>query len=111
MTEDQKEAEQKLNQLQIMEQGLQNILMQKQQFQSQVTEVDAALEEVKKAKQSFKIIGNIMVAASPEQLTDELKRKKEVAELRVKTLEKQENSLREKSKKMQEEVMKIMEKK
>ena len=111
MTADQTEAEQKLNQLQIMEQGLQNILMQKQQFQSQVTEFDAALEEVKKAKQSFKIIGNIMVAASPEQLTDEMKRKKEVAELRVKTLEKQENSLREKSKKMQEEVMKIMEKK
>ena len=45
-----------------------------------------------------------MVSSNKEDLKKDLESKKEAADLRVKTIEKQENSIREKAKKIQEEV-------
>ena len=101
-----KETEQKISQLQLYEQSMQTILMQKQQFQSQSIEIDSALKELKETKEAYKIIGNIMVASNKEDLTKELVSKKETSDLRLKTLEKQETQIREKAKKLQEEVSK-----
>ncbi len=101
-----KETEQKIAQLQLFEQSLQNITMQKQQFQSQSMEIESALKELEKTKQAYKIVGNIMVSSKKEDLKKELESKKEAADLRIKTIEKQENSIREKAKKIQEEVSK-----
>ena len=99
------ETEQKINQLQLFEQSLQNVLIQKQQFQSQLVELDSALEELEDKKEAYKIIGNIMVAVKKEELEEDLKSKKGIVELRIKTLEKQENQIREKAKKTQSEVI------
>ncbi len=104
MTEISKETQQKINQLQLYEQTLQNILVQKQQFQSQLAEIQSALSELEKTKEAYKIIGNIMVFSNKEDLKKELNSKKEMNELRIKTLEKQENQIKEKAKKLQEEV-------
>jgi len=90
-----KDTEQKIAQLQLYEQSLQNILMQKQQFQSQSLEIESALKELETTKEAYKIVGNIMVAS-----------KKETMALRIKTLEKQEKQIRDKAKKLQEEVSK-----
>jgi len=103
---EEKETEQKIAQLQLFEQSLQNIVMQKQQFQTQSMEIESALKELEKTKEAYKIVGNIMVAAKKEDLKKDLQSKKEAADLRVKTIEKQENSIREKAKKIQEEVSK-----
>ena len=100
-----KEAEQKISQLQLLEQNAQNFLMQRQQFQAQLSEIESALNELKDAKQSYKIVGNIMVDSSKEDLEKDLKKKKEVIELRIKNIEKQEESIKEKQKKIQEEVL------
>ncbi|HLC96880.1 MAG TPA: prefoldin subunit beta [Candidatus Nanoarchaeia archaeon] len=105
-----KETEQKINQLQMFEQGLQNLLVQRQQFQSQLVEVESALSELKDSKESYKIIGNIMVAADKNGLQKELESKKETTQLRIKTLEKQEKSIKEKAEKLQQEVLEKMEK-
>jgi prefoldin beta subunit len=104
-----KESEEKIMQLQLLEQNIQNFLMQKQQFQVQLSEVDSALENLKGATKSYKIIANIMVDAKKEELESELKQKKEVLELRIKNLEKQEEKIREKSQKLQKEVLGKME--
>ena len=106
MAELSKETEQEIAQLQLYEQGLQNILMQKQQFQSQSLEIDSALKELETTKEAYKIVGNIMVASKKEDLKKDLESKKETSNLRIKTLEKQENQIREKAKKLQEEVSK-----
>lgn len=106
MVELNKETEQKIQQLQLLEQNLQNFLMQKQQFQTQMVETDSALNELKDKKEAYKIIGTIMVKQSKENLEKDLKKKKEMLELRLKNLEKQEERLRDKSKKIQEEVLK-----
>ena len=101
-----KEAEKKINQLQMMEQSSQNISMQKQQFQLQQVEIESALKELESVNEAYKIVGNIMVASKKEDLKSELKSKKEIIELRLKTLEKQENQIKEKAEKLQSEVLK-----
>ncbi len=103
-----KETEQKISQLQLMEQNAQQLMAQKQQFQAQLIEIESALKELKTTKESYKIIGNIMVKTGKEQLQKDLNSKKEMFELRIKTLEKQENKLKEKAKEIQSEVLKNM---
>ena len=63
-----KNTEQKIQQLQIIEQSLQNFLGQKQQFQAHVVEIESALEELKSQKTAYKIIGNVMVETDAEKL-------------------------------------------
>ncbi|GAG16427.1 unnamed protein product, partial [marine sediment metagenome] len=86
-----KETEKKISQLQMMEQSMQTFLMQKQQFQTQLVEIESALKELEKSKEAYKIVGNIMVSGNKEDIENDLKKKKEIVELRIKTLEKQEN--------------------
>lgn len=108
MAEVSKENEQKIAQLQMYEQSLQNFLAQKQQFQMQLVEVDSALKQLENAKDSYKIVANIMVSADKEGLKKELNEKKEKIELRIKTMEKQEENIKEKAGKIREEVMSSM---
>ncbi len=103
-----KEAEEKIAQLQMYEQSLQNFLAQKQQFQMQVIELDSALKQLENSKDSYKIVANLMISADKEELKKELSEKKERVELRLKTMEKQEGNIQEKAKKIREEVMESM---
>jgi len=103
-----KGTEEKIGQLQMIEQNAQQFVMQKQQFQGQLVEIQSALKELKTSQKTYKIIGNIMVAAGKEQLESELATKKEMFELRIKSLEKQEQKLKEKAKELQAEVMENM---
>ena len=88
---------------------MQNILMQKQQFQSQIIEIESALNELKNSEENYKIIGNIMVKTNKEELQKDLNQKRELFELRIKTIEKQEKETKEKASKIQTEVMKEIE--
>jgi prefoldin beta subunit len=105
MTETEKGSEEKIQKLQLLEQNMQNYLMQKQQFQSQAVEIDSALEELKDQKEAYKIVGNIMVSAKKEDLEADLKKKKEIIDLRIKSIEKQEDLIKNKAKTIQEEVL------
>ncbi len=102
------ETEEKIGRMQLLEQNIQNFLMQKQQFQAQLVEVNSALEEIEKAEVSYKIIGNIMVLSKKDELKKDLDSKKEMVELRIKAIEKQEEELKEKAKKLQGEVLEGM---
>lgn len=107
-----KETEQKIGQLQLMEQNLQNFLMQKQTFQTQLFEIDNALKELEKTKdKTYKIVGTVMIASKKEELIKELKEKKSIIELRIKTLEKQEKAIKEKASQMQTDIMSELKKK
>lgn len=105
-----KETEQRIAQLQLMEQSLQNLMVQKQQFQAQLMEIESALEELAKTDSAYKIVGNIMVKNTKEELDKDLKSKKEMIEIRIKTLEKQEKQIKEKVSTTKEEVMKKLKK-
>lgn len=102
-----KETEQKIAQLQIMEQNLQNLMAQRQNFQSQLMEVENALTEVTGAKAPvYKIVGNIMISAEKDSLKKDLTSRKEVLDLRLKSLQKQEDALKEKAEALQGDVVK-----
>ncbi len=102
------ETEEKIGRMQLLEQNIQNFLMQKQQFQTQLVEIQSALEELEKSEVSYKIIGNIMVLSKKDKLKKDLESKKEMVELRIKAIEKQEEELKEKAKTLQSEVLKEM---
>ena len=105
-----KETEQKISQLQMIEQSLQNFLGQKQQFQVQLVEVESALSELDTTEKSYKIIGNIMVEADKNELKADMQSKKEMLDLRIRTMEKQEAQIRERASKLQSEILKKIKK-
>ena len=105
-----KETEQKISQLQMFEQSLQNFLGQKQQFQVQLVEVESALNELNNTEKAYKIVGNIMVESDKNELKAELQSKKEMLELRIKTMERQETQVREKASKLQSDILRKIKK-
>jgi prefoldin beta subunit len=94
-----------LKELQMIEQNIQQLLLQKQQFQSQMMEVESALGELKTSETAYKIIGNIMVKSNKDDLLKDLQGKKEMLDIRLKSIEKQESRLREKAQTLQTEVL------
>ena len=100
-----KETQENISKLQIIEQNVQTLLMQKQQFQAQMFEVESALKEIEKTSEAFKIIGNVMIKSEKAALKTELDKKKEIIDLRLKNIDKQEKQLREKGESLQKEVM------
>ena len=105
-----KDTEEKINQLQMFEQSLQNFLVQKQQFQVQLVEIESALGELETTEKAYKIVGNIMVESDRDELKSDLQSKKEMFELRIKTMEKQESQVRERASKLQSEILEKMKK-
>ena len=95
----------KINQLQLLQQNLQNIAAQKQQYENQIVEIDSALAELSTAEKAYQMVGKLMLAASPEKLIKELQEKKEVAELRLRNFTKQEDKLTQNLEETQKEVM------
>jgi len=73
------------------------IALNKQQLQLQLSEVDSALRELNKLEEDaavYKVVGSIMVSKKRSDIVEELSELKETLEVRLKTLEKQEDLLR-----------------
>jgi prefoldin beta subunit len=104
------ENDQKIQELSRLQQSLANIASQKQQYDAQLSEYDSALKLLDSTNNAYKIIGGIMVKSSNEALKEDLNKKKEIAELRIKSFEKQEIKLREKAESLQKEIMSEMKK-
>ena len=101
-----KPEENKIQELQLLEQSLQNTLMQKQAFQMELSETQAALGELKNSgDEVFKIIGQLMIKSEKSKITDDLENKEKILNLRISTLEKQENSLTEKFEGLRKEIL------
>lgn len=108
MKEDQQN---KIMQLQMMEQNIQNVLSQKQGFQAQAAEIENALTELKETQeQVFKVIGTTMISMDKNKLEKELNSKKEILDLKIKNFEKQEKQIKEKFEELQSEVVKNIKK-
>ena len=98
--------ESKMQELQLLEQSLQNTLMQKQAFQMELSETQAALGELKNSgDEVFKIIGQLMIKSEKSKITSDLENKEKILNLRISTLEKQENSLTEKFEELRKEIL------
>lgn len=100
------ETQKKVQGLQLLEQSFQNILLQKQTFQVEVNETKTALEEINKSKGDvYRVLGQIMVKADNNDLKKELEEKKNLLEIRMKAIEKQELSMREEIERIRADIM------
>lgn len=104
-------SDEKMQQLQLLEQSLQQLLLQKQAFQAQLMEVESAQEGAKSTEEIYKIVGNILIKAKKDEVEKELKEKKDMLDIRVKSIEKQEDSVKERVKALRQEVLKNIKKK
>ncbi|MFN3803606.1 MAG: prefoldin subunit beta [Pyrobaculum sp.] len=88
---------------------LQNVLLKKQQYEAELKEVEKAIMEIEKLSQDAKVyksVGNFLLQVDRDAALQELKDRKELLELHVKTLTKQESMLREQLERLREEINK-----
>lgn len=103
---EQNNKEQKMQEMQILEQNLQNFLYQKQAFQMEISETKEAMEEIESSEDVFKIVGQLMMKANKEKVREELQNKEKVLNTRIKSLEEQEKSISERLEALKEETSK-----
>jgi len=102
-----KETEEKLRELNIIEQNINQLLIQKQAFQLELNETESAEEEISKSKgEAYKILGQIMIKAEKNKIEKDLKEKIKLLELRLKSIETQEKHFQENAEKLREELTK-----
>jgi len=101
------EVQNKLLRLQQLQEQLRIILAQKQSAELELKEVSKVLDEISSAPDDvvlYKSLGHVLLRSSKEQLVKELNEKKEVLELRVKTLERQEDYLQKQIEELRKKV-------
>lgn len=101
------ETARQIQELQLLEQNLQNFMLQKNAFTLEKNESENALEEMKKTDEDvYKIIGQVMIKSKKSAVEKELQHKKDIIELRIKSIEKQEDLIKGQLMKKRDEVMK-----
>jgi len=98
------QVQERLLRLQQLQQTLQAVLTQKQQLELELTETEQALEELNKLSDDaviYKSIGSLLVKSKKETVATELNERKELLNLRINVLGKQEERLRSQMKDLQ----------
>ena len=89
-----KGADKDIQETQFLEQNLHSLVLQKQAFQLELREIQAALKEIgKSGDEVFQIIGQLMLKKEKSKVKEELLDKEKILDSRIKTMEKQEDSL------------------
>lgn len=96
---------QHLSSLRILEDQLQQVSSQKRSYNRQVMEFENALSELQTSTEAYHIVGNVMVKKSSADLKKQLEHKKEIATIRLQTLEKQEQELEKEVTALQQKVL------
>ncbi len=105
------EQNKNIEEMQILEQKLQNLFLQKQSFQMELSETQTALKEIENSGDDiFKVVGQLMIKTEKLKVNEELSNKEKILDLRMKSIEKQESSLMEELGKLRDKVMKTMKK-
>jgi prefoldin beta subunit len=102
------ETQAQIQQLQMMEQTFQQLLMQKNAFSMEASETELIIKEVKKTNgEVSRIIGQqVVIKTTKEEILEEMEKKKELIETRMKSIDEQEKEFSEKIEKIREDVMK-----
>ncbi|NIR86994.1 prefoldin subunit beta [Candidatus Bathyarchaeota archaeon] len=98
------QVQQRLLRLQQLQQTLQAVLTQKQQLELELTETEQALSELGDLTEKaiiYKSIGSLLVKSKKSKVTTELNERKELLNMRINVLGKQEERLRTQVKDLQ----------
>ena len=99
-------SESKIQELTFIEQNLQNLLFEKQALNLELSEVESALIQITNSNDEvFKLLGNLLVRHNKTKMLEELEEKKKILELRLNSLEKQEELLSKKLVDLRKEII------
>lgn len=99
--------QQQVLRLQQLQQTLSVILVERQRLESELLEVKNAIQELEKVADPvtvYKAVGPVLIQSTREKLLQELNEKRELAETRLKILEKQEQRTRSQLDTLQKEI-------
>lgn len=95
-----------IQEIQILEQTLHNISFQKQAFQLELSEVTESLINLESSRDEvFKIVGQLMIKTDKKKSQEEINDKKKMLELRLKSIEKEENIIAKKIDALREDLL------
>ncbi len=101
------QVQNQLVQLQQLQQQAQMISAQRAQLAMELKEIELALKELEKVGEKatvYKSAGGILVKAKKKDVVDELTEKKETIEVRIKTLERQEERIKKRFDELQNKI-------
>ena len=96
-----------LAQLQQLQQQAQAVMAQKTQIEGLIRETDAALKELEKSTDDaiiYKSVGELLFRAEKSKLSVELKERKDMMDIRLKTMAKQEERVQSRFTQLQEQL-------
>lgn len=98
--------ESEISKLQLLEQNLKGIEMQKQNVQLQLFESENSLKELESYEgKPFKIVGPVMIESNKDDLVKDLKEKIDLLKVRSESMGKQETSLKKEFEEIQAKIM------
>lgn len=107
-------VQQQIQQFQQIQQRYEVLIQQRQQLELSLRDIDRALDDLEKAADDvavYKQVGAIMIRAKKETLLSELKDNKETYEMRLKTLQRQEERVRSQLDEMRTKIQSILQQK
>jgi prefoldin beta subunit len=96
-----------IQEIQMLEQNFEQLMQQKHLFNMESSETDLAMKEVEKSEgEVFKLVGGqVIIKTSKEKLIVDLKHKKDIIELRMKSIEGQEKEFSDRMEQLRKEIM------
>ncbi|MER3601166.1 MAG: prefoldin subunit beta [Nitrososphaerota archaeon] len=94
-----------------LQQTLQTLQLQRQQLESELSELERALAQLKElgdSDQVFKAVGPLLIKSNKEALTKELEERKELTNARAIILSKQEAKVRESLKELEAKIQEAL---
>ncbi|MBC7081698.1 MAG: prefoldin subunit beta [Thermoplasmatales archaeon] len=105
------QVQNQLRQLQQLQQQIELLIQQKLQVEIRLRDTEDALEELNKLEENadvYKGVGNLIIKSEKSKLIKELQEEKESLEIRKKTMEAQENRLRERINDLQSKIQEAL---
>ena len=100
------ENNQELQEMQLLDQNLHNIMLQKQSFEMELSETKSAIAEIEKSGDVFKLIGDLLIRKDKDKAKSELVDKEKILEMRIRSVEKQEEALSKRLEELREKLSK-----
>jgi len=104
-----KQTENLMHEMQVLEQSLQQVLMEKQALEVDLNEAVNALEEVRKTKDDvYQVLGNIMIKVRKEEVIKNLEERNKLSGLRIKSIENQEKTIQSRIESLRKDLTKLI---
>ncbi|MBT4538938.1 hypothetical protein HOI26_04520 [Candidatus Woesearchaeota archaeon] len=100
-----------IRQLQLAQHNLQHIQERRQFLQTEIVELNSALNELETTDKAYRIVGKLMIATPTDKAKKNVSEQKEKSELRLKNFKIQEQKLQEQIEELQKQAVAVAQEK